>query len=177
MFALVFLSDLFRYPLEFPARAFDPLLYLLLLLAAHFRQSFRQPPASSAHNSSRHFEVTLERGRLRDGLPWWLPLCFQKQFRLVENALADHSRAFTPGTIELSGFATVTATPGQSDSHPLAMFHADPRHRNQILHRGLGRDTAFPYLLLDALRQKPDQPQPSRYPAHAAIETAGQLLQ
>jgi hypothetical protein len=42
MFGFPFLSDARRYALQFPARAFDLLLRLLLLRIVHLRQSFRE---------------------------------------------------------------------------------------------------------------------------------------
>ena len=36
-----------------------------------------------------------------------LPLRFQKQFRLGQDALANHARAFAPGGIELPGLPRV----------------------------------------------------------------------
>ena len=67
--------------------------------------------------------------------------------------------------------------PGQSLGHLLAMIHADSCDRHEILHRQLGRDLSFAHLLLDGFRQKLDQPQTPRYPAHAAIEAPRQFLQ
>jgi hypothetical protein len=61
--------------------------------------------------------------------------------------------------------------------HALAVFQALPRRRRQKLHRHLRADLAATHLLLNCFRQKLNQRQPSRYPAHAAIEPARQLFQ
>jgi hypothetical protein len=68
MFPWLFLFDSFRHPVELPARAFDPALHLLLLFAAHLRQSFREPPAGAAQDGRGHLQIALERGPLRGGL-------------------------------------------------------------------------------------------------------------
>jgi len=114
---------------------------------------------------------------LGGGLRRWLPLRFQKQVRLGEDALANHARALAPGGIELCGLPRATTMPGKSLGHPLAIIHADSRHRHQILHRHLRPDLCFAHLLLDGFRQKLDQSQTPRYPAHAAIEAPSQFLQ
>jgi len=59
MLCFLFLSDSFRHPAEFPARAFDPVLCLLLLLAVHLRQGFGKPPAGAVQDRIRHLQVTL----------------------------------------------------------------------------------------------------------------------
>ena len=51
------------------------------------------------------------------------------------------------------------------------------RHRHQKLHGHLRRDLALAHLLLDGFRQSLHQRQPPRYPAHAAVEAARQLIQ
>jgi hypothetical protein len=61
--------------------------------------------------------------------------------------------------------------------HPLAILQALARHRHQKLHRHLRRHLALAHLLLDRFRQNLHQRQPPRYPTHAAIEPACQLIQ
>jgi hypothetical protein len=61
--------------------------------------------------------------------------------------------------------------------HPLAVLQADAGYWYQKLHRRVREDFAFSYLLLDRLRQKLDQRQTARYPAHAAVESPCQLIQ
>jgi hypothetical protein len=51
------------------------------------------------------------------------------------------------------------------------------RHRHQELHGHLCRDLALAYLLLDGFRQSLYQRQPTRYPTHAAVEPARQLIE
>jgi hypothetical protein len=55
MLDFLFLSDSFRHPVEFAARAFDPGLRLFLLPAIHLWQSFGEPPSSAMQNGNRHF--------------------------------------------------------------------------------------------------------------------------
>ena len=66
---------------------------------------------------------------------------------------------------------------GERRGHPLAVLQAYARHRRQILHRYVRGNFALAHLLLDGLRQKFDQCQPPRYPAHAAIKPARQFIQ
>jgi hypothetical protein len=66
---------------------------------------------------------------------------------------------------------------GENLGHPLAILEADARYRHQKLHCYVREDFALSYLLLDRLRQKLDQGQTTRYPAHATVETPRQLIQ
>jgi len=59
----------------------------------------------------------------------------------------------------------------------VAMLQVLACHRHQKLHRHLRQDFALAHLLLDDFRQNLHQRQPSRYPAHAAIQSARQLIQ
>jgi hypothetical protein len=59
MTGLLFLSDSVRHPVEFPARAFDPALRLLLLRGVHLWQSFGEPAAGAAQDGKRHLQIAL----------------------------------------------------------------------------------------------------------------------
>jgi hypothetical protein len=120
MFGFPFLSDAPRHALQFPARAFDLPLRLFLLRIVHLRQSFREPPAGAAQNGGRHLQVALDSGRSRSGR-CLLPLRLQKQFRLGEDALADHARTIPPGGIELSGLARIATVLRECGGHPRAV--------------------------------------------------------
>src|SRR5712692_6357183 len=101
MLGLLFLSDSRRHPLQFPVRAFDLALRLFLAPAIHLRQSFREPSADATQDGNRRLQVALHSGRGRTARRR-LSLRFQKQFRLGQDALADHARALPPGGVELS---------------------------------------------------------------------------
>ena len=176
MFRSLFLSDSRRHPVEFAARVFDLALRLFLLPAVHLRQGFGKLPAGAMQNGNRHLQIALESGRGRHGCRR-LPLRFQKQFRLGQDALANHARAFAPGGIELPGLPRVATVLDESGGHPLAMLQVDSRHRHQILHGQFGAQRSFAHLLLDGFRQQFDQRQPPRHPTHAAVEAPRQLLQ
>jgi len=96
MFCFLLLSDSFRQPVEFPARAFDLAARVFPLLAIHLRQGFAEPLAGPMQNGNRHLQIALQflRSRLAGRR---LPLRFQKQFRLSEDALANYARAIAPG--------------------------------------------------------------------------------
>jgi hypothetical protein len=172
----LFLSDARRHPLQFPARAFDPTLRLFLLPAIHLRQSCGEPPAGAMQDGQRHFQFAIQgrRGRLGGRR---LPLRLQKQFRLGQDAFADHTRAVPPGGIELSSLPRVAMVLDESGSHLRALLQADARHWDEVLHGQLRGDLAFAHLLLDGFRQQLHQRQAPRHPTHAAVEAPRQLLQ
>jgi hypothetical protein len=176
MFGFLFLCDARRHLVQFSARAFDVVLHLLLSRTIHLRQGFGQPPVGAMQHGHGHFQLALQGHRSRPG-GRRLPLRFQKQFRLGENALADHARTVPPGGIELSGLPRIASVLDENRGHPRAILQVDSRHRHQILHRQLRRDGSFAHLLLDGFRQQLDQRQAPRHPTHAAVETARQLLQ
>jgi hypothetical protein len=91
--------------------------------------------------------------------------------------LPDQGRATAPGSIQLPGLPAVAGILRESRSHPSAVFQADARHRHQIFHRHVRRDSALAHLLLDRLRQEFNQRQPSRHPTYAAVKAAPQFLQ
>ena len=77
--------------MELPAGVLDAVLRLLLLPAIHLRQGGAEPAAHTLQEGDGHLQILLQRHsrRLRLSLRW--PLCSQKQFRLLENALAHHA--------------------------------------------------------------------------------------
>ena len=79
--------------------------------------------------------------------------------------------------MQLASFPRVAVMLSEDRRHPLAIPQALACHRHQELHRHLRRDLALAHLLLNRFRQKLRQRQPPRYPTHAAIEPARQLLQ
>jgi len=87
----LFLSDSFRQPVQFPARAFDRALRLLPLRSIHIRQGFGEPPAGTTQNGQRHLQIALDLFDRRGLHHRRLPLRFQKQFRFGEDALANHA--------------------------------------------------------------------------------------
>jgi hypothetical protein len=135
-----------------------------------------QPSLAAVHNRGYHFQIADQFGS-RPGRPFLLPLRFEKQPGIVQNALADGRRSPPPGGIQCASLARIAAMLGEDGGHALAILQALPRHRHQKLHRHLCPDLARAHLLLDGLRQKLHQRQPPRYPFHAAIEPPRQLLQ
>jgi hypothetical protein len=59
MFPFLLLSDSFRHPRQFPARAFDLALCLFLLRTRHLRQRFGQPPSATTQDRDRHIQIAL----------------------------------------------------------------------------------------------------------------------
>ena len=138
----------------------------------------RQPTMRSVRDGGHHFQIAQQFG----AGPGWsfllrLPLGFEKQLGIIQNAFADRGRTFAPRGIQLAGFARIAVMLGEDRRHPLAILQALARHRHQKLQRHLRQNLAFAHLLLDRLRQNLHQRQPPRYPTHTAIEPARQLLQ
>jgi hypothetical protein len=151
-------------------------LCLLLLCGIHLRQSFGQPAAGTPQNGQRHLQIALHLFHRRRFGERRLPLRFQKQFRFGENALAHHARCFPPGVVKLRGLPRIAAVLHECVRHAPAVFGTDARYRHQILHRDLRRETSFAYLSLDRFGQQFNERQPPGYPAHAAVETARQIV-
>jgi len=86
-------------------------------------------------------------------------------------------RTLAPRGIQLAGLTRIAVMLGEDYGHPLAILQALACHRNQKLQRHLRQDLALAYLLLDRLRQDLHQRQPPRYPAHAAIKPARQVIE
>jgi hypothetical protein len=153
MFRFLFLSDSFRHPVQFPARAFDRALRLLLLCDVHFRQRLGEPPVGPMQNGERHFQIALHLFEGR-GLHYGrLPLRLQKQFRLGENALASYARALAPGGVKLRSLPRIAVVLHECGGHAFTVVRTDSRHGHQILHRDLRWDASFAYVTLDRLRQ------------------------
>ena len=148
----MFLSDARRHAVEFAARAFDLALRLFLSRAIHFRQGFAEPPAGATQDGNRHFQVALQGNRRGTG-GLRLALRFQKQFRLGEDARANHARAVPPGGIQLPGLPRIAAVRDEGCGHLPALLSIHTRHRHQVLHRYLRRDLACAHLELNRFRQ------------------------
>lgn len=135
-----------------------------------------QSSIGAVHNRGYHLQIGDQFGSRprRDVL---LPLRFEKQCGIIQNAFADRGRSPAPGAIQLARFARIAVMPGEDRRHALAVLQVLPRHRNQELHGHLRRNLALAHLLLDRFRQKLHQRQPPRHPRHAAIEPPRQLLQ
>jgi hypothetical protein len=130
----------------------------LLVIQLHCRRA-GDPPMGAVHDRGHHLQIADQFGGW-SGRGFLLPLGFEKQRGIVQDALADRSRSLAPGGIQLASFACITVMLGENGSHPLAIFQALPYYRHQKLHRYLCRDLALAHLLLDGLRQKLHQCQP-----------------
>ena len=137
-----------------------------------------QSPLRAVHNRHHHFQIAQQFGA-SPGRSFLLrlPLRFEKQLGIIENAFADRGRTFAPRGIQLAGFTRIAVMLGEDRRHPLAVLQALACHRHQKLQRHLRRDLALAHLLLDRFRQNLHQRQPPRYPAHTAIEPARQLVE
>jgi hypothetical protein len=136
---------------------FDPLDLLacaLALLTIQFHcLRAGQPPMGTVHNHAHHLQVVEQFGAC-SGQSFLLPLRFEKQRRVIQNAFTDRDRSSAPGGIQLTSFARIAVMFGKDRRHALAVFQALSRHRHQKLHRHLRRNLAFAHLLLDEFRQQ-----------------------
>ena len=153
MWGFLLLSDARRHAVQFVPRIGNLALRLFLLPAVHLRQGFGEPPAGATQDGDHHIQIALHLFDRRRFGRRWLPLRFQKQFRLGEETLAHHARAVPPGGIELSGLPRVAMALDEGGGHALRVLDADVRHRHQILHRQLRAQHSFAHLLLDRFRQ------------------------
>jgi hypothetical protein len=100
MFRFLLLSDSPRQPVEFPARTRDGVPRLFPLPAVHLQQRFREPLAGTAQYGGGHLQIALY--LLRGGPDGRrLPLRFQKQMGLRQDALTRRPRAVAPRGIQL----------------------------------------------------------------------------
>ena len=127
---------------------------LFALCVVHPGRRAGQPTGGAVQDRRGDLQIAHQLGGRRLGDGWLhLPLRFEEQLRLFENAGSELRRALPPGGIQLPGLPGVEPMPRQGRRHPLAVVQADARHRHQILHRHVRRDPALAHLLLDALRQ------------------------
>ena len=145
MVRFLFLSDSFRHPIQFPARPFDRALRLLLFPhGVHLRQGLGKPAAGPAQNGQRHLQMSpLDLFRARGLRRLRLPLRFQKQFRLGENALSEPRANPRARPCKVSRLARIAAVLHECGGHALTVVRADARHRRQILHRDLRGEGSF----------------------------------
>jgi hypothetical protein len=135
----------------------------LLLIHFHGRRA-GQSPMRAVHNRGHHLQIANQLGAgCRRRFLLRLPLGFEKQPGILQNAFADRGRASAPSPVQLTGFSRIAVVLGENRRHPLAVLQALARHRHQKLHRYLRRDLALAHLLLDGFRQQLRQRQPPRY--------------
>ena len=140
---------MFVYPINLSPRRGA----LLLIQFHHLRAG--EPSVSALYNRRRHLQIA---DQLGGELGWCclLPLRFEEQCRMVQNALPDRGRSPAPSRIELPGLARIAVMLGKDRRHALAVLQALPRRRRQELHRHLRTDLAGPHLLLNRFRKKLD---------------------
>ena len=153
-------NKFFVHPLELFFNPFDLLACgsTLLVIQLH-RPSAGEPPMCAVYNRGDHLQIADQfgGGSRRDFL---LPLRFEKQRGVVQNAFTDRGRSPAPGRIQLASFATIAMMLGKNRCHSLAIFQALAGHRHQKLHGHLRRDLAVAHLLLNGFRQQFHQRQP-----------------
>jgi hypothetical protein len=88
-----------------------------------------EPPMGAAHNRGDYLQVAdqFSTGHWRDFL---LPLRFEEQRGVIQNAFADGGRSPAPGGIQLAGYARIAVMLGEDRRHTLAVLQALARHRH-----------------------------------------------
>ena len=144
------------------------------LLAIQVRgSSTGQSPLRAVHDRRHHLQIAQKLGASPGGsFPLRLPLRFEKQLGIIENAFADRWRTLAPRGVQLAGLACIAVMLGEDRRHPLAIFQALAGHRHQKLQRHLCRDLALTHLLLDRFRQNLHECQPPGDPTHTSIKSA-----
>jgi hypothetical protein len=113
-----------------------------------------QSPLRTGHNRDHHLQITQQFGAGPGGsFLLRLPLRFEKQLGIIENAFADCRRTFAPRAIQLTGFPRIAVMLSEDRRHPLAILQALAGYRHQKLQRHLCQDVALAHLLLDRFRQ------------------------
>jgi hypothetical protein len=105
MFGFLFGLDSLAHSIQFAARAFDRVLRLFLLASVHSGQGFVELFVGATQDGQRHLQIAQHLFDCWCGCWRCLALCFQKQLRLSEDALANSACALAPGGIELLGRA------------------------------------------------------------------------
>ena len=105
------------------------------LLVIQFRSSCaRQSPLCASHNRHHHFQIAQQFGaRSGWGFLLCLPLRFEKQRGIVQNAFADRWRTFAPRSIQLARLTRIAVVLREDHRHPLAILQALACHRHQKL--------------------------------------------
>jgi hypothetical protein len=105
-----------------------------------------------------------------------LPLDFQEQLGIFQDPFPNRRRSVSPSGIQLPRFTTAGVVRRERFGQALTILGAGSRHGHQEFHGHMGRDGTTADLLLHAFREQFHQRQPVRYPTHAAIKSARQLL-
>jgi len=138
-----------------------------------------QAAERSARNGPHQVEILEQllsaRGRWQ-GLALHLPACLQEQQRVRQHTSTQGRVAVAPGLPELTDLPRAQPVAGDGGTEGLARVTIGARHRQQVLHGGVGADLALAHPLLDGGRQVLHQPQSPRDPARTPIEAVGQDL-
>jgi hypothetical protein len=105
--------------------AINLLSQLSALIAIQLDRGAGQAPIGSMDDRHHHPQIAGQFGNgCRRRLGITLPLGFQKQLRLIENALPYRRRSVSPSGIQLPGFPAGEAMRRQRFSHALTVFEA-----------------------------------------------------
>ncbi len=93
------------------------------LVAIQFDRSASQPPIGAMADRHHHPQIARQFGHgCRRRLWLMLPLSFQEQLRLIENAQPDRRRSVSPGGIQVAGLAAGEPMRRKPFGHALTVF-------------------------------------------------------
>jgi hypothetical protein len=105
-----------------------------------------------------------------------LSLHFQEQLGVCEDPFPNRRRRVSPSGVQLPRFTTGEVVLRKDLGHARAVFGAGTRHGHQEFHGHMSRERTAADLLLHAFWEQVHQCQAVRYPTHAVIKSARQLL-
>ena len=147
------------------------------LVLLHQRRCPPETPAGAVGDGDDHRQIAQQFIGQRRWLRFDLLLCFEKQLRIIQNALPYLGGSIAPCGVEFMGLPSREPVLSKRIGHPLAIVGVDARHRYQIFHRDLGGDLPHANRLLNHLWEKFNQSQSPAHPTDAAIQSARQIVQ
>jgi hypothetical protein len=120
------------------------------LVLIHQWRCSRQAPVGAVGDLNDHRQIAQQFIGQRRCLGFDLLLCFEKQLRILQNALPYLWRGIAPGGIEFVGLPSCEPVPPKRIRHPLAILDVGARHWHQIFHRDMSGDLAGTHALLHA---------------------------
>ena len=73
-----------------------------------------QSPLRAGHNRDHHLQIAQQLGASPGGsFLLRLPLCFEEQLGIIENAFANRWRTFAPRSVQLAGFTRIAVVLGE----------------------------------------------------------------
>jgi hypothetical protein len=146
-----------------------------------YDRSFAQPLERAPGHRGQHVEVmqellARELRRVHLGL-FPVGACLEHEQRVREHQGARLRAAGAKGRHEIAHLSGRQLLAGDRLDQALASLPVGARQRDQALHRRVRGDLTAKDSSLDRFRKVADQREPPAHPAHASIETPGEILE